>query len=85
VAGAKAEYATRMAHRAAMLELLQHPSWDAYSKDLEDAEARALQNLVTGSKDEHDYYKGFITALRWCHAWPQRVIEAAEKEAAKRG
>lgn len=85
MADVKTEQAARMAHRASMLELLQHPSWDAYTRDLESAEARAIQDLVTCDKDRHDYFQGFITALRWCHAWPQRVIDAVEKEAAKRG
>lgn len=70
-------------HRLAMQELLHHPSWDSYLKDLEEQEKRALVAIVACEKDAHDYHKGFITALRWCAAWPQRVIDMAEKEAAR--
>jgi hypothetical protein len=68
-----------------MMELLHHPSWESYLRDLEEQEKRSVQALISGGKDMHDYNTGFLTALRWCAAWPQRVIDVADKEAAKRG
>jgi pimeloyl-CoA synthetase len=46
---------------------------------LEDEESRGLNALVSCSKDDHDYWKGYVTALRWCYHRPQKVIELAEK------
>lgn len=77
----KVEQAKWMALRASMQELLHHSSWDTYGRQLEDEEARGIQALVTGSKEEHDYWKGYVTALRWCYHRPLKVIELAEKAA----
>jgi hypothetical protein len=68
-----------------MQELLHHPSWESYARQMEDEENRGIQSLVTCSKDEHDYWKGYITALRWAYHRPQKVIDLAEKEYARNG
>ena len=78
---AKVEQAHWLAIRASMLALLQHSSWDTYGHQLEDEEARAIQKLITCTKDEHDYWQGYVTALRWCYHRPTKVIELAEKAA----
>ena len=68
-----------LAKRAHLVELIHAPGWDTYGADLEAEEARAIQSLVTCSSAEHDYWKGYITALRWAYHRPQKVIEAAER------
>jgi hypothetical protein len=77
----KEQQAQWMAHRAAMIELLHHPSWDTYGRDLESEEARGINRLVACTKDEHDYWQGYVTALRWCYHRPTQVIQQAEKAA----
>ena len=78
---AKTEQAQWMALRAAMLELLHTPSWDTYGRQLESEEARGINRLVSCKKEEHDYWQGYVTALRWCYHRPTQVIQQAEKAA----
>ena len=70
-----------MAKRSHMLELMHASGWETLTAELETEEARAIANMLAGDKDSHDYWKGYITALRWCYHRPQKVIDLAERSA----
>mgnify|MGYP001593261066 CR=1 FL=1 len=55
-------------------ELLRSEGWDLYRQQLEMVENQHIQQLVAGSKEEHDATRGVILGLRIAFQLPQNII-----------
>ncbi len=62
--------------RAAMLELLHSPGWEAYSRELEEIESRLTERLVSAGPKEFAHIQGQIVGLRAAHFRPKQIIES---------
>lgn len=63
---------------ALMRELLHTPMWESYAALLTEGIDENIHRMILGTKDEFEYRKGVVTALRQALATPELVIQQAE-------
>ena len=68
--------AERQAKAMALRTLTQYAEWDIYHEELEQMEARWMERMLAGSKDDFPYSQGFINGLRTAAHLPQAVLDS---------
>lgn len=61
-----------------MRDLLSHPEWEDYCKELEELEKDATERMIAGS-DDHHYLRGRVQGLREACYRPAWIIEHVRK------
>jgi hypothetical protein len=59
--------------------LTRTEGWDTFTEQLGLLENNAIQQLIAGGADKHDYNRGFIEGLRTAYNMPYKVVEQVAK------
>lgn len=68
--------AERKAKAVALRTLTQYPEWDLYHQELEQMEARWLERMLAGTKEDFSYAQGFIHGLRAAAHLPKAILDS---------
>ena len=68
-------YRTLAAH---MQDLMGQIAWDSYCAQLEKIEQDHIQRMLSGDKNEFDYFKGRIEGLREAVHLPAQIVKQAK-------
>lgn len=65
------DYHAWVALQQYMQELQRAPGWEAYRAAIADRRNEALEDLLKGGSDQHDFYVGFLAGLDWLAQYPE--------------
>lgn len=77
MAATSPEVGHALALAAAMQELMGHPAWDLYTREMERLETSLMERLVHATADLPNI-QGQIVGLRLAYDTPRRIIQAAQ-------